>query len=170
MIVAIAALIAALAGTATAASLITSKQIKNGTIRGKDIHNKTITKGKLTPKTVKSLKGQKGKAGTGKGFATITFSGGNPQVDETHSSANITDAMVSKGGNAVCFNNMPFTPKLAVGNVDLNFAVNYSVQTNAGAVGGNGGCPGDEQASAIEVNNGTGSVVSNPTVFYIVFY
>jgi hypothetical protein len=177
MIVAMLALIAALAGTATAASLIKSKDIKNGTIRGKDIHKKTIPASKLTKAARNSLKGQRGpqgaKGNTGAkgsalGFATVTFSGGNAQIDETHSSAGITDAMVSKSGNAVCFNGLPFTPKLAVGNVDLNFAVGNTLQTNAGAVGGNGGCPGNEQASAVEVNS-TGATV-NPVVFYIAFY
>jgi len=58
------ALFLVLGGSATAASgLINGKKIKKGTVTAKQIKNKTITKGKLSPKTVKSLKGDTGPKG-----------------------------------------------------------------------------------------------------------
>jgi hypothetical protein len=46
-VIACLALFAALGGTATAARLITSKQIKNNTITGKDVRNGSLTRGDL---------------------------------------------------------------------------------------------------------------------------
>ena len=169
MIVAMLALIAALAGTATAASLIKSKDIKNGTIRGKDIHKKTIPASKLTKAARNSLKGQRGPQGLrgpagakggALGFALVR---GDGSVDETHSSAGIADANVTKVNQTFCFNNLPFTPKAAVGNLDLNFGGSGSLQTNTGAFGGAATCPGTEQASATETQ-------ATATPFYIAFY
>ena len=169
MVIAIAALVAALAGTATAASLITSKQIKNGTIRNKDVHKRTLTANRLTKKTVKSLKGQRGAPGTpgtpglGRGFATVNADG---TVDETKSSAGISDGNVTKSGNFYCFNNLGFTPKVAVGNIDSNFAVGYTLQTNTQNTAG--ACPGAEQASAVQANQA--GTTQSGVRFYIVFY
>jgi hypothetical protein len=70
MVVAIVALVVAASGTATAATLITSGLIKNGTVRGTDIRNGTIRgtdignhaigTTKLSTKTVRSLRGKTG--------------------------------------------------------------------------------------------------------------
>src|SRR3954453_2691766 len=109
MVVAILALVAALAGTATAAGLITSADIKNKTIRGKDIHKKTIPANKLTNAARTSLKGRRGPRGaagangSALGFALVK---GDGTVDETHSSPGITDANVTKVGQTACFNNL----------------------------------------------------------------
>jgi hypothetical protein len=108
--------------------------------------------------------GAPGARGSALGYATVSGAG---TVDTGHSS-NVSQSNVTKAGNAICFNGLDFTPKVAIGNVDLNFAVGYTLQTNSGAVGGNGACPGNEQASAVEVNS-SGSVV-NPVTFYIAFY
>ena len=173
MIVAILALVAALAGTATAAVLITSKNIKNGTIRGKDIHRRTISAGKMTKGALLTLKGNRGPVGPrgpagarglGLGVALVN---GDGTVDETHSSPGITDANVAKINQTYCFNNLPFKPKAAVGDLDLNFGVSKFLQVSvAGAFGGSATCPGTEQAAATEV--GTGGTTTAP--FYIVFY
>lgn len=64
MVVAVIALVAALAGTATAANgLINGKKIKRGTITSKQIKNKTIALADMNPKTVKKLKGAVGPRG-----------------------------------------------------------------------------------------------------------
>lgn len=47
LVVACLALFAALGGTATAAKLITSTQIKNNTITGKDVRNRSLTRSDL---------------------------------------------------------------------------------------------------------------------------
>jgi hypothetical protein len=78
----------------------------------------------------------------------------------------VTDANVSKVGNQFCFNNLPFTPKVAVGNLDPNFGVGYTVQTST--QDSSGGCPGSEQASAVQVDNTVASKA--PVTFSIAFY
>jgi hypothetical protein len=56
MLVATGAVVLSLGGTATAASLVTSSQIKNGTITTADIKNKTIKAGDLSPSLQKQIK------------------------------------------------------------------------------------------------------------------
>jgi hypothetical protein len=48
LVISIVALVAACAGSAVAATVITGKQIRNGTIQGVDIKNATIQSGKLS--------------------------------------------------------------------------------------------------------------------------
>jgi hypothetical protein len=62
--IAILALFIAIGGTATAASgLINGKNIKKGTVATKQLKNKSITKKKLKPATIKALKGKNGVTG-----------------------------------------------------------------------------------------------------------
>ena len=63
LVVAIVALCVAFTGTATAALVMTGKQIKDGTVTGKDVKNRTLGTNKLSKKAVSSLKGQHGPAG-----------------------------------------------------------------------------------------------------------
>src|SRR3954462_11907026 len=63
MIVAVIALFVACAGSATAASLITGKQIQNRTIAGLDVKKRTLTTTNFSAKTLKSLRGKAGPAG-----------------------------------------------------------------------------------------------------------
>ena len=63
-LIAILALFVAIGGTATAASgLINGKNIKRGTVSAKQLKNKSITKAKLKPATIKALKGKRGLQG-----------------------------------------------------------------------------------------------------------
>ena len=62
--ISIIALVAACTGSAVAATVITSKQIKNGTIQGLDIKNATISSNKLTQGT-QNLLNKKSAAATG---------------------------------------------------------------------------------------------------------
>jgi hypothetical protein len=82
MVVAVAALCVAIGGSASAAILVTSKSIKNGTVRGKDVHNRTLGTKKLTKKAIASLKGKNGTNGRPGVDATRLFvqvnSGTNP--------------------------------------------------------------------------------------------
>jgi len=64
LVVAVIALVVACAGSATAASLITGKQIKNRTVAGLDIKKRTITATNISSGTLKSLRGKTGPAGT----------------------------------------------------------------------------------------------------------
>ena len=63
MIVALVALVFASAGSATAASLITGKQIRNNTITSADVKNRSLGLGDLTTKARQSLKAKDGSQG-----------------------------------------------------------------------------------------------------------
>src|SRR3954451_18323466 len=65
MLVALLALVMATTGSAVAASIITSKQIKDGTISTKDLSKKTVSalKGKIGPQGAQGAQGPKGDAG-----------------------------------------------------------------------------------------------------------
>jgi hypothetical protein len=65
LVVAIVALCVAFTGTATAALVMTGKDIKDRTVTGKDIKNRTLGTKKLTKRAVASLTGQRGPAGPG---------------------------------------------------------------------------------------------------------
>ncbi len=56
LVISFVALVAACAGTAVAATVITTKQIRNGTIQNIDIRNNTITSGKLSKGLQRSVK------------------------------------------------------------------------------------------------------------------
>jgi hypothetical protein len=61
--VAYLALFAALGGSAYAAATVTGKNIKDGTISGKDVKNRSLGTNKLSATAVSSLTGQRGPAG-----------------------------------------------------------------------------------------------------------
>lgn len=52
LVVAVIALVVACAGSATAASLITGAQIKNGTVTGADVRNKSLTGKDVKPRSL----------------------------------------------------------------------------------------------------------------------
>jgi collagen triple helix repeat protein len=61
--VAYLALFAALGGSAYAAVTVTGKNIKDGTITGRDVKNRSLGASKLNPTAVSSLTGERGPAG-----------------------------------------------------------------------------------------------------------
>jgi Collagen triple helix repeat (20 copies) len=61
--VAYLALFAALGGSAYAAVTVTGKNIKDGTVTGRDVKNRSLGTSKLSPSAVSSLTGQPGPAG-----------------------------------------------------------------------------------------------------------
>jgi hypothetical protein len=86
IVVAYLALFAALGGSAYAAVTVTGKNIKDGTITGRDVKNRSLGTSKLNPSAVSSLKGERGpegpqgpqgvkgdpgEAGFGRAFATV---------------------------------------------------------------------------------------------------
>jgi hypothetical protein len=66
LVISIVALVAACAGTAVAATVITTKQIRNGTIQNVDIKNDTIQSGKLSKGVQNILKRKPAAAATPK--------------------------------------------------------------------------------------------------------
>src|SRR5215207_1883051 len=63
MVIACLALSIALGGTASAAVLITGKQVKDGSIAGRDVKNASLGKNKLSATALSSLTGERGPAG-----------------------------------------------------------------------------------------------------------
>lgn len=63
LVVALVALFVAFSGTATAALVMTGKNIKDATITGKDVKNRALGTNKLSERAVSALKGQSGPAG-----------------------------------------------------------------------------------------------------------
>jgi len=63
LVVALVALFVAFSGTATAALVMTGKNIKDGTVTGKDVKNRALGTNKLSKKALASLSGQRGPAG-----------------------------------------------------------------------------------------------------------
>lgn len=63
MLVAIAAVVLALSGSATAALVVTGGSVKDGTITGEDLKNRTLASKKLTKKAIASLTGKQGPQG-----------------------------------------------------------------------------------------------------------
>ena len=62
-VVAYLALFAALGGSAYAAVTVTGKNIKDGTVTGRDVKNRSLGTSKLSASAVSSLSGQRGPAG-----------------------------------------------------------------------------------------------------------
>jgi hypothetical protein len=63
LVVALVAVLVAFSGSATAALVMTGKNIKDGTITAKDVKNRTLGTDKLSNNAVSALKGQAGPAG-----------------------------------------------------------------------------------------------------------
>jgi Collagen triple helix repeat (20 copies) len=63
LVVALVAVLVAFSGSATAALVMTGKNIKDGTITAKDVKNRTLGTNKLSNNAVSLLKGQPGPAG-----------------------------------------------------------------------------------------------------------
>src|SRR5206468_5860274 len=121
MIVALTALVLATSGSAVAASLITSAQIKNGTIQLSDINSKArkSLQGKTGPQGPRGpagpagangtngTNGTNGAPGTAVAYATVNSTGGVSQA------LNVTTANVSKPAASTgfyCFSGLSFTP------------------------------------------------------------
>jgi hypothetical protein len=153
--VAFLALLIATSGSAVAASLITSKQIKDGTIQVKDI-SKTA-RAQLAPKAAVGVPGPQGPAGAqgpngGAGAQGETGPAGAQGVPgealayanvkgdgtiEPGQSKGITNDMIDRTGEGVfCFKNLGFTPKSAMVSPDGSFGQLDTVVTASVLVSG----------------------------------
>ena len=113
------AIVLAMAGTATAAKVITGKQIKDESVTGKDVKNGTLTsddfrgsvegaqgpagaagpQGPAGPAGAAGPQGPAGPAGTAVAYAHVTFQGGQTQLDASRSK-NIT--AIAEGEDFIC--------------------------------------------------------------------
>lgn len=103
--VSIVAVVLAMAGSATAAKVITGKQIKDGTVTGKDVKDGSLTSkdfngpvGERGPQGPAGAQGPAGPAGSAVAYAHVTYVGGQMRLDEARSK-NVT---VTEGPDFVC--------------------------------------------------------------------
>jgi hypothetical protein len=149
--VALVALLVALSGSAVAASLITGKQIKDGTIQVKDLSKKArkaLHTGATTgipgpqgpsgpqgPGGESGAQGEKGDRGEGgaQGPAGEAIAYANVKPDgtiEPGQTKGITNAMIDRTFPGIyCFRNLPFTPKSVMVSGDGSFGQIDTVAT-----------------------------------------
>jgi hypothetical protein len=153
--VAILALVVAMSGSAVAASLITGKQIKDGTIQVKDISKTARTQlaakavagvpgpqgpagpaggaGAQGPKGDAGAQGEKGAPGEAVAYANVKADG----TIEPGQSKGVTNAMIDRTAEGVfCFKNLGFTPKSAMVSPDGSFGQLDTVVTASVLVSG----------------------------------
>jgi len=156
--VAFVALLVAMSGSAVAASLITSKQIKDGTIQVKDISKTARTQlaakgasgvpgpqGPQGPAGLAGAQGEKGDTGTqgergAQGAPGEAVAYANVKGDgtiEPGQSKGISNAMIDRTTEGVfCFKNLGFTPKSVVVSPDGSFGQLDTVVTASVLVNG----------------------------------
>ena len=108
MIVATIALILAASGVGVGASLITGGQIKNGSIKGVDIKNHSITKAKLKG-NFQGPQGKSGPAGEATAYARVAADGALEPGDGGKQNKNIAASSIQHAAAGVyCFGGLSF--------------------------------------------------------------
>jgi len=103
LIVSIIALVAACAGSAVAATVITSKQIKNGTIQNIDIKKGTIQSSKFT-KGVQNILKKKGGGATGGLTAFEKLRKSGPENQPANQELRVTSLTIPAGAYVITAN------------------------------------------------------------------
>ena len=103
LVISIVALVAACAGTAVAATVITSKQIRNGTIQNIDIKSGTITSSKLT-KGVQNILNRKPAAAPAARIAYEVVRKAGPENQPANVLSRVTSLKVPAGAYAITAN------------------------------------------------------------------
>ena len=105
LVISIVALVAACAGSAVAATLVTGGMIKDGTIQNRDIHNNTIQTGKLS-KGIQNILGKKSAstaASTGKlAYEQVRKAG--PENQPANQMLRVSSMMIPAGAYVVTAN------------------------------------------------------------------
>jgi hypothetical protein len=174
VVAALVAVIVASVGSATAATVITGKQIKNRSITAKDLSVATIKRlrgkaGRAGPRGAAGQpgaagpRGLGGAAGSARAYARTRANEtgtGTDTVDETHSKG-ITDANVTHPQTGVyCFYNLGFVPKNVAATEDYDDPANDAkdIQIGVSLATGDAFHPcGGNQAATIYVRNGGGT-------------
>jgi hypothetical protein len=103
LVISIVALVAACAGSAVAATMITSKQIKNGTIQGIDIKSGTIQSGRLS-KGVQNILNKKSAPAPAPRIAYEQIRKAGPENQPANVVEEVTSMTVPAGAYAVTAN------------------------------------------------------------------
>ncbi len=176
MIVALLALCVALGGSAYAASQIDGNNIRNGTIRGKKLHDRTITSRQIARSTVRALKDRRGLRGprgfrgstgprgpAGANGAVVAYArvAADGTVDTTRAKS-ISQANMSHLSMGIyCFVSLGFTPQNVVATLEpttIGDELIYASIPDAGL-----GCPSG--AVTVQVRHSSGSATN--AGFYI---
>ena len=146
LIVALIALIVASAGVGVGATLITGNQIKNGSIKGVDIKNHSITKAKLKgnfqgprgttgAQGLQGLQGKSGPAGEAVAYARVAADGTLEPGDGGKQNKNIVASSIQHASAGVyCFGGLPFAVASAMvspdsaGDITTNTIASVAIQ------------------------------------------
>lgn len=175
MVVSLIALFVALSGSAVAATLVTSRQIKNGTIQLKDIsasarkalRGKTGPKGDTGATGLTGATGASGAAGTAVGYATVAGDG-SVSLALNVATANVTKPASSTG--FYCFSGLAFTPHNAQVTLGEPFpsgeTLGLAPRVKVGTPDAGFGCPAGTQA-LVTIRKDAGGLEDHP--FSILF-
>jgi len=130
-IIAIVAVLLAGAGSATAASIITGKQVKDGTLTGRDVKNRSLSSSDLSKKAIAALKGRKGATGPAGAAGPAGAKGDKgdkgdigPSLTATFSKAShsVADAQKIKGFTLAAGDYLATAKLVATGGLDASNA------------------------------------------------
>jgi hypothetical protein len=177
MVVALLALCVALGGSAYAASQFNGRSIKNGTITGSKLHNRTITSRQIARSTVRALKdrrglrgprgykgpkGDKGADGTALAYARV---GGDGTIDTTRAKGIAQANMSHTSAGIYCFVSLPFTPKNVLATLEPTATGDELAYASIPAPTPSLGCAAG--AVTVQVKHSGGAAVNAP--FYVSF-
>ena len=178
LIVALIALIVASAGVGVGASLITGNQIKNGSIKGVDIKNHSITKAKLKgnfqgprgttgAQGLQGLQGKSGPAGEAVAYARVAADGTLEPGDGGKQNKNIVASSIQHASAGVyCFGGLPFAVASAMvspdsaGDITTNTIASVAIQRGITL----GTCDANHQqarVSMVAVSNATAPTLTD---------
>ena len=178
LIVALIALIVASAGVGVGATLITGNQIKNGSIKGVDIKNHSITKAKLKgnfqgprgttgAQGLQGLQGQRGPAGEAVAYARVAADGTLEPGDGGKQNKNIVASSIQHASAGVyCFGGLPFAVASAMvspdsaGDITTNTIASVAIQRGITL----GTCDANHQqarVSMVAVSNATAPTLTD---------
>lgn len=178
LIVAVVAVVLAGAGSAVAARVITSKQIKNGTIQLKDLRKSTraALAGGRGPQGAPGSPGSPGSPGApGEAAAFAGVRGDGNLFTPASLQKNVGAPNVQRTAPGVyCFVGLPFTVQSAVATGANGFGANFTVATveiqNRDGAGALGDCPADAQVRVRTVVVPSGGAYSPSVVADAAFY
>lgn len=158
----------AMVGTATAAKVITGKQVKNNSLTGKDVKDGSLSgadfkgsvEGPRGPQGEQGPAGPAGPAGSAAAYAHVTFQGGQMQLDGARSK-NI--AAIAEGPDFVCIDaSVPVSNATAA----ADFNGGASPIADAAVLYDTTGCPAGTDVQVATKYEGHGLVLTPFSVWF----
>lgn len=177
VLLATAALCVSAGGGAVAGSVITGKQIKDGTVTTKDVKDKTLTAKDISPKALAALQGEDGTDGA-PGAPGAEGAPGAPGIVRAYGLVVGTDVTRQSGGitatssdGVACVDVPGINAQLTSAVVTVDYSNDSTGDTNqayAELASGSGGCPSSQFRVVTFLRNAsTGAVTYTPQGFYI---